>query len=124
MSSSTQLETTKARSEFRKRIYFFTLKLIEFIDSLPKDNVTQRISDELFGSGTSVISNYIEATAASTKKDLANYTISSLKFANESKLWLALLRDSKRARAEKVKWFLDELDDISTSLANSINQPK
>ncbi|MCL4549095.1 MAG: four helix bundle protein [Bacteroidetes bacterium] len=124
MSSSTQLETTKARSEFRKRIYFFTLKLIEFIDSLPKDNVTQRISDELFGSGTSVISNYIEATAASTKKDLANHTISSLKFANESKLWLALLRDSKRARAEKVKWFLDELDDISTSLANSINQPK
>ena len=122
--SNIQLETTKARSEFRKRIYFFTLKLIEFIDSLPKDNVTQRIGDELFGSGTSVISNYIEATAASTKKDLANQTISSLKFANESKLWLALLRDSKRARAEKVKWFLDELDDISTSLANSINQPK
>ncbi len=124
MSSNTQLETTKARSEFRKRIYFFTLKLIEFIDSLPKDNVTQRISDELFGSGTSVISNYIEATAATTKKDLTGYTISSLKFANESKLWLALLRDSKRARADKVKWFLDELDDISTSLANSINQPK
>lgn len=124
MASSSQLETTKARSEFRKRIYFFTLKLIEFIDSLPKDNVTQRISDELFGSGTSVISNYIEATAATTKKDLTGYTISSLKFANESKLWLALLRDSKRARADKVKWFLDELDDISTSLANSINQPK
>ncbi len=124
MSSNIQLETTKARSDFRKRIYFFTLKLIEFIDSLPKDNVTQRIGDELFGSGTSVISNYIEATAASTKKDLTNYTISSLKFANESKLWLALLRDSKRARSEKVKWFLDELDDISISLANSINHPK
>lgn len=121
MASNTQLETTKARSEFRKRIYFFTLKLIEFIDSLPKDNVTQRISDELFGSGTSVISNYIEATAATTKKDLTSYTISSLKFANESKLWLALLRDSKRARTEKVKWFLDELDDISANLASSIN---
>lgn len=121
MAGNTQLETTKARSEFRKRIYFFTLKLIEFIDSLPKDNVTQRISDELFGSGTSVISNYIEATAAATKKDLTSYTISSLKFANESKLWLALLRDSKRARTEKVKWFLDELDDISANLASSIN---
>ena len=116
-----QLETSKSRGEFKKRIYFFTLKLIEFIDSLPKDNVSQRIGDQLFGSGTSVISNFIEATAASTKKELTNYTISSLKFANEAKLWLALVRDSKRAKAEKVKWFLDELDDISSILASSIN---
>lgn len=116
-----QLETTKSRGEFRKRIYFFTLKLIEFIDSLPKDNVSQRIGDQLFGSGTSVISNFIEATAASTKKELTSYTIASLKFANETKLWLALVRDSKRAKAEKVKWFLDELDDISSILASSIN---
>jgi four helix bundle protein len=116
-----QLESTKSRSEFRKRIYFFTLKLIEFVDSLPKDNVSQRIADELFGSGTSVISNYIEATAASTKRELTSYTISSLKFANETKLWLALIRDSSRAKSEKVKWFLDELDDISSILASSIN---
>jgi four helix bundle protein len=121
---ATQLETTKSRSEFRKRIYFFTLKLIEFIDSLPKDNVSQRIGDELFGSGTSVISNFIEASAAGTKRELANYTIAALKFANESKLWLALVRDSKRAKPEKVKWFLDELDDISSTLAASINQQK
>lgn len=110
-----------SRGEFRKRLYFFTLKLIEFIDLLPKDNVSQRIGDELFNSGTSVISNYIEATAATTKKDLNNYTISSLKFANECKLWLALARDSKRAKPEKVKWFLDELDEISKILADSIS---
>jgi four helix bundle protein len=116
-----QLETTKSRGEFKKRIYFFTLKLIEFVDSLPRDNVSQRIGDQLFGSGTSVISNFIEASAASTKKELNNYTIASLKYANETKLWLALVRDSKRAKAEKVKWFLDELDDISSILASSIN---
>ena len=116
-----QLETTKSRGEFRKRIYFFTLKLIEFIDSLTKDNVSQRIGNQLFGSGTSVISRFIEATAASTKKELNSHTITSLKYANETKLWLALVRDSKRAKAEKVKWFLDELDDISSILASSIN---
>ncbi len=108
------------KGEFRKRLYFLTLKLIEFIDSLPKDNVSQRMGDELFNSGTSVISNYIEATAATNKKDLNNYTIASLKFANECKLWLALVRDSKRAKPEKVKWFLDELDEISNLLAESI----
>lgn len=118
------LENIKSRSDFRKRIYFFTLKLIEFIDSLPKDNVSLRISDQLFACGTNVISNYIEATAASTKKELNNFTLASLKNANESKLWLALTRDSKRAKPEKVKWFLDELDEISKILAASIKQTK
>jgi four helix bundle protein len=108
------------RGEFRKRLYFLTLKLIEFIDLLPKDNVSQRMADEIFNSGTSVISNYIEATAATSKKDLKDYTIAAVKFANECKLWLALVRDSKRAKPEKVKWFLDELDDISSLLADSI----
>ena len=110
------------RGEFRKRLYFFTLKLIEFIDLLPKDNVSQRMGDELFSCGTNIIGNYIEATASSTKKDLNNYTVSSLKAANECKLWIALTRDSKRAKPEKVKWFLDELDEISQLLSESINQ--
>jgi four helix bundle protein len=111
-----------SRGEFRKRLYFFTLKLIEFIDQLPKDNVSQRIGDELFGSGTSVISSYIEASAATTTKEINIHTIASLKYANECKLWLALVRDSKRAKPEKVKWFLDELDDISKILADSIKK--
>ncbi len=108
------------RGEFRKRLYFLTLKLIEFIDLLPKDNVSQRIADEIFSSGTSVISNYIEATAAATKKELKDFTLASVKFANECKLWLALARDSKRAKSEKVKWFLDELDEISILLSDSV----
>lgn len=109
-----------SRGEFRKRLYFLTLKLIEFIDHLPKDNVSLKMADELFSSGTSVISNYIEATAATTKKDLKDYTIAAIKFANECKLWLALVRDSNRAKPEKVKWFLEELDDISKLLSESI----
>jgi four helix bundle protein len=119
-----ELETAQSRGEFKKRIYFFTLKIIEFVDSLPKDNTSQKIGSQLFNCGTNIINNYIEASAASTKKDFIALTIASLKFANESKLWLALARDSKRAKAEKVKWFLDELDEISSVLANSINQSK
>ncbi|MBI5808220.1 MAG: four helix bundle protein [Ignavibacteriales bacterium] len=114
------LDSPKERGEFKQRIYFFTLKLIEFIDSLPKDDVSKKINDQLFQSGTSVISKFIEATASTTKKDLTNSTIEAIKFANEAKLWLALVRDSKRAKAEKVKWFLEELDEIVQILAASI----
>jgi len=35
-------------------------------------------------------------------------------------MWFALLRDSKRAKSEEVKWFLDELDEYSKIFASSI----
>jgi four helix bundle protein len=44
----------------------------------------------------------------------------SLKSANESKLWLALLRDSNRVKSEDVEWFLDELNEISNIFASSL----
>ena len=108
------------KKDFKKRLYAFTLKLVEFIDKLPNDNVSKRIGDQLLRSGTSIIGNYIEGQAASSKKDFTNYFNTSLKSANESKLWLALLRDSRRAKAEDVSWFLDELDEIAKIFGSSI----
>ena len=71
-------------------------------------------------SGTSIIGNYIEATSASSKKDYTNYFTTSLKSSNESKLWFSLLKDSKRAKEEDVKWFLEELREFSNVFASSI----
>jgi len=115
-----QNDKLKFKKDFKKRLYLFTLKLIEFLDSLPKDNVSQRLSDQLLRSGTSIIANYIEGQAASSKKDFTNYFNTSLKSANESRLWLALLRDSKRAKTEDVSFFLKELEEIANIFAPSI----
>ena len=77
-----QNDKVKFKKEFKKRLYTFTLKLIEFIDELPKDNVSRRLGDQLLRSGTSIIANYIEGQAASSKKDFTNYFNISLKSAN------------------------------------------
>jgi len=110
----------KSKSEFKKRLYKFVLKLIEFIDKLSNDNVSRRIGDQLLRSGTSILGNYIEGQSASSKKDFTNYFNTSLKSSNESKLWFALLRDSKRAKPKEVNWFLQELEEISKIFASSI----
>jgi len=115
-----QNDKVKFKKDFKKRLYAFTLRLVEFIDNLPNDNVSNRIGDQLLRSGTSIIGNYIEGQAASSKKDFTNYFNISLKSANESKLWLALLRDSKRAKSEDVSYFLNELDEIANIFASSI----
>lgn len=60
----------KFKIEFKKQLYVFTLKLIEFIDHLPSGNVSRRLSDQLLRSGTSIIGNYVEGQSASSKKSL------------------------------------------------------
>ena len=108
------------KNEFKKRLYDFTLKIIKFLDELPRDNVSKRIGDQLLRSGTSIIGNYVEGQAASSKKDFTNFFNTSLKSTNESKLWFALLRDSGRVKPENVSWFLNELNEIANIFASSI----
>jgi len=115
-----QSDKSKFKDDFKKRLYNFTLKLIEFLDKLPKDNVSKRIGDQLLRSGTSIIGNYIEGQAASSKRDFTNFFNTCLKSTNESKLWFALLRDSKRAKPDEVKWFLGELNEFAKIFASSI----
>lgn len=116
-----QNDKEKFKIIFKRRIYNFVLKLIEFLDSLPRDTITQVIVNQLIRSGTSIIGNYIEAQSSSSKKDFTNFFNHALKSANESKLWLALIRDSKRSiKSFQIQWFLSELDEISKILASSL----
>lgn len=108
------------KNEFKRRIYCWVVGLIKFLDGLPKDTITQRIVDQLFRSGSSVGANYVEAQASSSKKDFTNFFHYALKSANESKFWLALLRDIKRADTQKTEELLKELTEIANILASSL----
>jgi four helix bundle protein len=109
------------RDDFKIRLYKFTLKLVCFVDLLDKSNlVNRRISDQLFRSGTSVMANYVEGKSSASKKEYINFFTISLKSANESKFWFALLRDSGKVRMDEVQWFLSELDEISKIFGKSI----
>lgn len=113
---------TQYRDELKRRLYSFTLKLIGFIDKLPKDTVSRRIGDQLLRSGTSIIANFIEGQSASSKRDFTNFMNHSLKSSNESKVWIALLRDSGRAGREGSQWFLEELDQISKIFGSTVSK--
>jgi len=108
------------KTAFKKRLYNWTLRLIRFIDSLPKDTSSLIISKQVLRSGTSIGANYIEAQAASSKRDFTNFLHHSLKSANESKFWLALLRDTGKADKQSVNELLQELIELSKMLGASI----
>ncbi len=110
----------KFKNEFKKRLYNWILRLIQFIDKLPRDSVCSVMGKQLLRSGTSILANYVEANSASSKKDFINFFTYSLKSANESKVWLSLLRDTKKGDINELHWLLEELIEIANILASSI----
>jgi four helix bundle protein len=115
-----QNDNAKFKNKFKKRLYNWVLRLIKFIDKLPKDSICNVIGKQLLRSGTSILANYIEANSASSKKDFINFFTHSLKSANESKVWLALLRDTNKGDQTELKWLLDELIEMANIIASSI----
>ncbi|HCU47470.1 TPA: four helix bundle protein [Patescibacteria group bacterium] len=113
-------DKVKFKNEFKKRLYNFVLKLLKFISALSKNMVSDTLSKQLIRSGTSVLANYIEAQSASSKKDFINFFTHSLKSANESKVWLALIRDTQVVSGRELSWLQAELDEIAKVLASSI----
>jgi four helix bundle protein len=113
-------DNVKFKNEFKKRLYSWVLRLIKFIDKLSKGSVNDVIGKQLLRSGTSVLANYIEANSASSKKDFINFFTHSLKSANESKVWLCLLRDTNKGDKNELEWLLKELVEISNVIASGI----
>lgn len=66
------------------------------------------------------MANYVESSSASSRKDFINFFTHSLKSANESKMWISLLKDIAKGDQNELKWLLNELVEISNIIASSI----
>ena len=87
---------------------------------MPKDQSSKILGNQLLRSGTSVVANIIEAKSASSKRDYINFYHHALKSANESKLWICYLRDTKKIDSQKSEKILKETAEIANILAASI----
>lgn len=116
-----QNDKSKFKENYKKRLYKFVLRLIKFIGSLDRrDVVSKVIADQLARSGSSILSNYIEGLASNSRKEFTLYFNHSLKSANESKVWIALLRDSDKCKKTEANYLLTELGEIANIFASSI----
>ena len=115
-----QNQTSKLKTDLKHRSYQYSIKMIEFLDALPKDVSTEIIAKQLLRSATSIGANIVEAKAASSKRDFTNFFSNSLKSANESLYWLGLLRDAKKMNNPRIKYLLNETKELANILGSSI----
>lgn len=110
----------KIRFETQRRMYDYAKSIVLFTKKIDKNYSSQVIANQLLRSGTSVAANVLEARGASSKKDFAKFFHYALKSANESKFWLALLRDTNSQVEDEAKKLLQETIEISKIIATSL----
>lgn len=95
--------------------------MIRITENLEDKKIINRILiSQIVRSVTSIGANYIEAQAASSKKDFINFIHHSLKSANETKFWLAILRDTNKLERVIANDLLNELQEIANILGASL----
>ncbi len=114
------MQNQNFKLKIKDRTYGYSVKIIEFLDILPKDSVTQVIAKQLLRSATSVGANIVEAQAGSSRKDFTNFMSHSLKSANESSYWLNLLKDAKKINSPQIDYLLAETKELASILGSSI----
>ena len=115
-----QNQNLKLKTDLKHRAYQYSIKMIEFLDTLPKDVSTEVIAKQLLRSATSIGANIVEAKAASSKRDFTIFFSHSLKSANESLYWLGLLRDAKKMNNPQIDDLLKETKELANILGSSI----
>ncbi len=116
-------EREEFKKELKVRIYRWSVRIVKYLRNLSKrkEQAVRSIIDQLIRSGTSVGANYIEAIGSPTTKDFRKFLSYSLKSSNESKYWLALIRDSKIDDNSELQWLLTESIEISKILGKSVS---
>lgn len=73
-----------SKLSLQNRVYQYSIRVIEFLDSLPNDVSTLVIKKQLLRAATSIGANIHEAKASSSRRDFTNYFNHSLKSAHET----------------------------------------
>jgi len=87
--------------------------IIEFCKKLKKDIITRPVIVQLIRSGTSIGANYMEANAASSKRDFRNKIFICKKEAQETKHWLRMIAKCVPERKEEVKELWKECQELT-----------
>jgi four helix bundle protein len=99
--------------ELRKRTKAYASEVIRLYVKLPKEREEVRVlGKQLLRSGTSVASHSREASRARSESEFCSKLAGLLQEADESALWLELLRDDCGIAGEQLEHLLRETSEL------------
>ena len=109
-----------SREAFKARTKAYALRVINLVDALPRDPVAQTLGHQLLRAGTSVAANYRAAVRGKTAADFIAKMGIVEEECDESLLWMELLIESERIKAERMAELMREGGEILAITVASI----
>ena len=100
------------KAELEQRTKEFSLILIRFLESLPKNCLGEALGQQLLKSGTSIGANYREANREESKADFIHKLAIAEKEASETVYWLELMTEAGIGDRKDVAKLLQEAREI------------
>lgn len=110
--------------DFRKRTKAFAIQIIRFYSSLPKQTETQVCGKQLLRSGTSVAANFREAYRARSTAEFISKLEICLQEADESQLWLELLKEGCNIKDNRIDELWQECDELIAIMVTWVKKSK
>jgi len=98
--------------DLEERTAMFGIEVIRFCKNLKQNSINKSIINQIVRSATSVGANYMEANAASSKKDFKNKIHICKKEAQETKHWLRMMAECEPNKKEELKNIWKECQEL------------
>jgi four helix bundle protein len=112
------------RKDIKERSFEFAVRIIRFVQKLPRNYAGYHIGGQLLGAGTSVGANVEEATGGFSKKDFTFKMGVALKEARESNYWLRLIKVSELTKGDELDFLLGESEELRKILTSIVKTSK
>ena len=112
------------KRDIRERSFEFAIRIIKFVQKLPKDYASHKIGGQLLEAGTSIGANVEEAAGGFSKKDFTYKMGVALKEARESNYWLRLIKVSELATGDELNYLMRESEELRRILTSIVKTSK
>jgi len=105
--------SNKNNYDLEERTAKFGERIIDFSKTIKQDTITVPIISQLIRSGTSIGANYMEANAASSKKDFRNKIFICKKEVQETKHWLRMIARCLPEEKNRIRELWNEAQELT-----------
>jgi len=112
------------RYDLEDRTLEFGKRILKLVKTLPKNQINQRLVDQVLRSGTSLGANYREANETETKRDFCFRLRICRKEAKETIYWLNLIIEANPELNKRILPLLGETTELLKIFAKIIEKSR
>jgi four helix bundle protein len=110
--------------DLEERTAKFGLEIIRFCKTLTQDSINRPIINQIVRSATSIGANYMEANAASSRKDFRNKIFICKKETQETKHWLRMMAECEPGKKELLAKLWRENQELTLIFGKIVSKLK